>query len=866
MASPPDHEKSREQLLAELADARARLDALGRAFESARLPALLPDSVGQAVIASDAGGKIIYWNREAERLYGWQAGEVLGRDIVEVTPSDVSREQAAEIMRRLGAGESWTGEFMVRRRDGSCFPALVTDTPIFEDGRLTGVVGVSVDITSQKRMEEERERLLRERQALLDSTTEGIFGMDGDGACVFTNQAAAAMIGRPADEILGRTLHALVHHTRPDGSPYPVEECPLYQASQRGEAARVEDDIFWRADGTHFPAEYAVAPVLMDGRVRGSVVTVRDVTRRRRAESELREAQQRALRQYETLLNRLTHLAESLGTARDHLTVFRDLRDFAVVSVPCIGIFISLYDAERDARTARYGWGDGEEVDVSQLPPMPVSADGPNSRAVRTGQVVITNDYWELKQKGRGQMGVLVGPDNGLRPQSSLVVPMAMMGRIVGTVEVQSYDNHAYRQEHVTAMKMAANLAAVAIENMRLLEFETRARAEAEEANRLKDEFLATLSHELRTPLTAILGWAHMLREERVDEATHAAAVEIIERNARTQQQIVDDILDVSRIITGQLRLEPELLDVRSVVEAAADTVRPAATARSIRLDLRFDPRPVPVTADPRRLQQVVWNLLSNAVKFTPQGGEVRVRTEVAGGHLRLSVEDTGAGIRPDFLPYVFDRFRQGDQSTTRTHGGLGLGLAIVRHLVELQGGTVWAASPGVGKGASFTIELPLQELRVEAGGPRNDGSDGDGDSAGRSPQSAILKGLRVLVVDDEPDALDLIKVVLERGGASVTAVGSAAEAMTSLEEASPDVMLCDIGMPNEDGYGLVRRVRALGPERGGLTPAIALTAYAGEADRDLALEAGFQLHVPKPIDPARLVELVAGLAVKVRG
>jgi len=586
--------------------------------------------------------------------------------------------------------------------------------------------------------------------------------------------------------------------------------------------------------------------------------------------AEAREAQRRALRDYETLLHRLTHLAESLGTARDHLTVFRDLRDFAVVSVPCIGIFISLYDSERDARTAHYAWGDGEEVDVSRLPPMPVSAAGPNSRAVRTGQVVITNDYWETKQKGKGQVGILVGPDNGLRPQSSLVVPMSVMGRIVGTVEVQSYENHAYREGHVTAMRMAANLAAVAIENMRLLEFETRARAEAEEANRLKDEFLATLSHELRTPLTAVLGWAHMLREGRLDERTQAAAVETIERNARAQQQIVDDILDVSRIITGQLRLDPEPVDVRAVVEAAADTVRPAASARQIRLGLRFDPRPAPVSGDPRRLQQVVWNLLSNAVKFTPPGGEVRVRVEPEGRHLRLSVADTGHGIRADFLPHVFERFRQGDQSTTRAHGGLGLGLAIVRHLVELHGGTVSVESPGPGLGSTFTVELPLAEVRAGNGGLRSDETEAPSaspeQSAVRHSPSATLRGLRVLVVDDEPDALELVRVVLERGGADVTAVGSAAEAMRRLEESGHDVLLCDIGMPNEDGYGLVRRVRALGPERGGSTPAIALTAYAGESDRARALEAGFQLHVPKPVDPVRLVELVAGLAPKGRG
>ena len=698
------------------------------AEDSMRFQAHLLDTVEQAVIATDMEGKITYWNRHAEKLYGWGAAEAVGRNILEVTPAETSSSQAAEIMSRLTSGETWTGEFDVRRRDGSLFPAQVSDTPIQDGGgNLVGVVGVSADISE-----------------------------------------------------------------------------------------------------------------------------------RRRAEAAVREAERRALLEYETLLMRLTHLAESFGTARAHLTVFRDLRDFAVVSVPCIGIFISLYDEEREVRVAKYAWGDGEEVDVSTLPPMPVSAEGPNSRAVRTGKVVITDDYWATKQKGRGQVGILVGEDNGLRPQSSLVVPMATMGRIVGTVEVQSYENHAYREEHITAMRMAANLAAVAIENMRLLQFEVRARTAAEESNRLKDEFLATLSHELRTPLTAILGWASMLRDGRLDEKTFRTAVEIIERNARTQQQIIDDILDVSRIITGQLKFEAEPTDLRRVVGAAVDTVRPAATAKSITLRTTYEPGVGPVMGEPRRLQQVVWNLLLNAVKFTPIGGEVRVHLDCDAAHARVLVTDNGAGIRADFLPFVFDRFRQGDQSTTRTHGGLGLGLSIVRHLVELHGGTVRASSEGEGRGSTFTVEFPL--LRNADFGLRNEEKTSDQSEVG-NPKSEILQGLRVLVVDDEQDALDLLKTVLEKAGARVTAVASAAAAHAALEEAWPDLLLCDIGMPVEDGYQLMRRVRELEASRSGVsTPAVALTAYAGEADRALALDAGYQLHVAKPVDPAALVTLIANL------
>jgi PAS domain S-box-containing protein len=703
------------------------LTARRRAEESVRFQAHLLDTVEQAVIATDLAGQITYWNHFAERLYGWPAPEAVGRSIFEVTPEESEGAHAAEIMSQLAAGATWSGEFNVRRRDGSSFPALVTDTPIQDEaGRLVGVVGVSTDLTELKRAE------------------------------------------------------AAVH-----------------------------------------------------------------------------VAERRALREYETLLHRLTHLAESLGTARDHLTIFRDLRDFAVVSVPCVGIFISFYDEARDVRRAHYAWGDGTEVDVSSLPPMPCTTSGPNSQAVRTRQVVITNDYWKLKQTGAGQVGILVGPDNGLRPQSSLVVPMATMGRIVGTVEVQSYENHAYREEHVTAMKMAANLAAVAIENMRLLQFETRAREAAEEASRLKDEFLATLSHELRTPLTAILGWSSMLRDNRLDEKTFKMAVEIVERNARTQQQLVDDILDVSRIITGHLRFDAEPTDLRGVVEAALDTVRHAASAKSITFRTEFEPGVGPVVGDPRRLQQVFWNLLSNAVKFTPIGGEVRVGVGREGAHARVTVTDTGSGISPNFLPHVFDRFRQGDQSTTRVHGGLGLGLSIVRHLVELHGGSVRAASEGEGKGSTFTVELPLlRNAEVEA----RDGGEAQDMFSARNAQSALLRGVSVLVVDDEPDALGLLKTMLEMKGARVTAVGSAEAAWGELESAWPDLLLCDIGMPGEDGYQFIRRVRALETERARTLPSVALTAYAGEADRALALEAGFQLHVSKPVEPAALVNVIADL------
>ena len=566
-------------------------------------------------------------------------------------------------------------------------------------------------------------------------------------------------------------------------------------------------------------------------------------------------------KEQEVFLRRLTHLAEVIGTAREFVAIWRALRVFADAHVPCIGIFISLYDPERDARTAVYAYGDGEEPDVSTLPPMPVSAEGPNSRAIRTGRVVITNDYWNTKLQGKGQIGILVGPDNGLRPQSSLVVPMMTMGRVVGTVEVQSYEDDAYRPEHVTAMRMAANLAAVAVENMRLLERERAARAAAEESNRLKDEFLATLSHELRTPLTAILGWAGMLRAGRLDEESAAHAVEIIERNAHTQKQIVDDILDVSRIITGKLLIDARPTDLAAVTRAAIEAMRPAAEAKRLALEAHVEGGAGVVLGDPDRLQQVVWNLLVNAVKFTPAGGRVCVSVRAEGSHARLRVEDTGVGIRPEFMPFVFDRFRQGDQSTTRAFGGIGLGLSIVRHLVELHGGAVRAESEGPDRGAAFTVELPLARsadfaTRVEEGAPGETEQ-----TATRDARREVLRGLRVLVVDDDEDTLELLAALLRRAGAEVATAADAPAALESFKAARPDVLLSDIGMPGEDGYDLMREVREFERARGGPeTRAVALTAYAAPSDRDRALAAGFHRHVPKPVDPAELVEAIAEL------
>src|SRR6266540_2843331 len=384
------------------------------------------------------------------------------------------------------------------------------------------------------------------------------------------------------------------------------------------------------------------------------------------------------------------------------------------------------------------------------------------------------------------------------------------------------------------------------------------AKRAAEDANRLKDEFLSTVSHELRTPLTAINGWALMLRAGRLDAAQTARALETIVRSAKSQNQLIDDLLDVSRIIAGKLRLDVAPLKLGSVIEAAIETVRPAAEAKGIRVSALLDPAADAMYGDAERLQQVVWNLLSNAVKFAPNGGRVEVRLERADSYVEIVVADNGQGIKPEFLPYVFERFRQEDGGTNRQQGGLGLGLAIVRHIVELHGGTVGVASEGLGKGATFTVALPIARARAVTPAESRDNASG-GILASINPPSLV--GVRALFVDDEADARELIGMILAERGAEVRTAVSATEALAACNEWRPDILIADIGMPGEDGYTLMKKLRAREKLRGGHIPAIALTAYARREDRLRALSAGYEYHVPKPIEPVELLAAVASLA-----
>ncbi|MBE9167299.1 response regulator [Pleurocapsales cyanobacterium LEGE 06147] len=510
-----------------------------------------------------------------------------------------------------------------------------------------------------------------------------------------------------------------------------------------------------------------------------------------------------------------------------------------------------------------------------------------------------------------------LGKEAGKHPPLRGWLAAPLVGRDrhnIGLIQLSDKYEGEFTKEDEAILVQLAQMASVAIENTRLYEAEQIARTQAEEANRVKDEFLAILSHELRSPLNAILGWSKILLKQEFDRATTAQGLEIIERNARLQTQLIEDLLDVSRILRGKLSLDVCPVNLVSLIQGALNTMRPAAQAKSIEIGFeiirgkeemedtgrreRGDGRNVnksffastdsavrqasphpsfQVSGDPNRLQQVFWNLLSNAIKFTPQGGQVEIRLSLVAGHsslveegqittdksqrnnnqglmtkdkfAQIQVKDTGKGISPEFLPHVFEYFRQADASTTRTQGGLGLGLAIVRHLVELHGGTVTVESPGEGQGATFTVRLPIMKTSSKPAKEDN-----------LFPHFSALKGLQVLIVDDEPDAREFLAFLLEHKGASVTAFASANEALNFLMHSKPDLLISDIGMPEVDGYTLLRQIRALTPEQGGQIPAIALTAYAREIDQQQAIAAGFQKHIAKPIQPEELMRVITHL------
>jgi PAS domain S-box-containing protein len=721
--------------------------------------------------------------------------------------------------------------------------------------------------SAQRRAEVARDQSERRYRHLVEHSLGLICVHDLDGRLLSVNPAAARSLGYEAHEGTGRNLREfLAPETRHLFDDY------LLRIREKGTdsglmrvVARDGSERVWLYQNVRYEEPGAPPYILGHGL---------DVTDRIRIEKALRQSQHALKRAYADLDARvqertaeLRHANDMLGflaTASEQLTRALDyestLNGLASLPVPLLADWTVIYLANQDGTFRSIT---GKHADAGLEPMLRQLAAARDVRLPETSWVarVMATAQREVISDAATEPGSFLGPGphselaSELGLGSLVIVPFLMEGRR-GALSLVSSEPQRFPPSDVAVIEDLVRRFQVAIDRVRLYR-------EAQDANRLKEEFLATLSHELRTPVNAILGWARILRTRPL-EGGILQAVEVIERNAKAQTRLIEDMLDVSRIVTGKLTFNLETIDLATVIGAALDAVRPAAQAKNIRLVEHVDPMTSPIQGDAHRLQQVIWNLLSNAIKFTQPGGVVTIalhgsRTAPArppaARRVEVTVSDTGAGIRREVLPFVFDRFRQADSSTTRSHGGLGLGLAIVRHVVELHGGTVEAHSAGEGKGATFRLELPVRDAWIPGGTEGRPIVDEDAVAAAWEP---LLQGRRVLVVDDHADARQLIGGILEASGASVITTASSREAFAALSRSAPDVLIADIGLPEEDGYALIRRIRRLDPDHGGRIPAIALTAYARAEDKDRALAAGFQRHVAKPVEPHALVRIVA--------
>ena len=676
-----------------------------------------------------------------------------------------------------------------------------------------------------------------------------------DGRVKDLNPSWHEILGFTDEELKARPLLDLVHADDREPTAAHLERL------KQGAPVVSFDNRCLSRDGSYRWLGWTASAFAREGLL---YMFARDITSQKRAEEERVQLvrEQLARTSAESSERRASFLAEVSTTLAASLDYRATLARVARLAVPFLadGCIVDIAEEEGGVKRLEVALADpakhGVAARLKEATPRPRSSS-PEAKSLRSGEPVIIPEVRPADLEAIAQDADHRRALEALGPRSLMVAPVTARGRSLGTLTfIAAESERTFGRSDLGLAEDVARRAALAVENARLYKASQEARQAAEAANRAKDEFLATLSHELRTPLSPILGWVRLLRSGDLDETATARGLEVIERNVRAQTQLIEDLLDVSRIITGKLRIEVRPMDLVAVVEAGIEAVRPAADAKGIRIESRLDPVASAMVGDPDRLQQVVWNLVSNAVKFTPKDGRVEVELTRVDSHARLRVKDTGKGIRATFLPHVFDRLRQADSTSTRAHGGLGIGLAIVRHLVELHGGTVGAESAGEGKGATLTVELPISP----ATGTQRTAPDAAAEQEG----AVRLDGVRVMVVDDEADTRDLLSFSLRNYGAEVTALGSASEALAAIQQDKPDVLVSDIGLPGDDGYALIRKVRALDEDRGGRVPAAALTAYAKDEDRRRAIAAGFQAHVTKPVELAELASVVASLAGRV--
>jgi PAS domain S-box-containing protein len=650
-------------------------------------------------------------------------------------------------------------------------------------------------------------------RATLEATADGILAIDESNRIALWNSKLLEIWTIPEDLILLRDVRKVrACITRQVKQP----EDYLSRISEIEVSDGKSEDLLELADGRQIQ-RYS-EPISVEGAAAGRVWSYRDLT---------------------------GHTQADLVSRR--LAAIVDNSDDAIISKDLNGIISSWnYGAQKI-----FGYLPEEMIGTSIKRLIPVDRQGEEDEILARLRRGDRFDHFEtirVTKDGRKlQVSLTISP---IKDATGKVIGASKIAR---DITQQKLVEAALRQTQKKAEEANA-------EKARLLDSERIARAEAERASRLKDEFLATLSHELRTPLNAVLGWSTLLRGKQQSDPQVAQGLDAIDRNARIQAQIIDDLLDMSRIISGKVRLEVQPLDLPRVVLEAVETIRTGASAKGVRLQTVLDPLNATVLGDPNRLQQVFWNLLNNAIKFTPRGGRIQVLLQRINSHVDVTVIDTGEGIPPDFLPYIFNRFEQADPSTTRRHGGLGLGLAIVKSLVELHGGSVRAKSGGIGKGASFIVTLPLTVFHP----PPDEGDrEHPGSRAGEPsiPPAISLEGVRVLTIDDDVDARNLLKAMLEAAGATAYLAASAQEGMEKLLRQPVDVVICDIGMPEVDGYTFIRDVRKLRDREKSEVAAVALTAYARLQDRMEAMQAGFQNHLPKPVEPSELLAVIHSLA-----
>ncbi|MGB8508436.1 MAG: PAS domain S-box protein [Pyrinomonadaceae bacterium] len=808
-----------------------------------------------AIFLRNAANAITLWNQGAERTYGYTQKEALGRSPHELlqTETPVPLEDIYDSLRREGY---WEGELTHTRKDGE---RIVVEsrwaTVLDEQGSVTSIMEITRDVTERKRAETQ----LLQVAAIVENTDDAIISKNLDGVILSWNPGAERLYGYTAAEAIGQPVTMLIPSDRPDEEPHILHQIKLGQRVDHYETVRR------RKDGTIINVSLTVSPVRdAEKRIIGASKIARDITGRKRAEDERREQAE--------VIEMVNRLGQTLAAELDLHNLVQAVTDAATeISGAHFGSLFYNVLNEEGASYMLYTLS-GVPREAFAHFPMPRATElfGPTFR----GEGTIRIDDVKLDPR-YGKSSPYYGMPEGHLPVTSyLAVPViSRSGTVIGGLFFGHPEAGVFTERTARIVEGLTAQAAVAMDNAALFESAKRAREEAEQAavekerlygeaqesNRLKDEFLATVSHELRTPLTAILGWAFMLRTGQLDDDASRKALETIERNARAQGQLIDDLLDVSRIITGKLRIDVRPIDPNSFIEAAIEAVKPGAEAKGVRVQKIIDTGMVSVAGDPVRLQQVVWNLLSNALKFTPRGGRVQVKLERVNSHVEIAVSDSGDGISPEFLPHVFDRFRQADGRTTRQHGGMGLGLSIVRHLIELHGGTVRAESAGLGQGSTFTVLLPVAPV-YQAGVAGERVHPAARNTLPSYELADRLDGLRILVVDDELDTRELLKAGLGQCGAEVIVAGSTAAAFEAIAAGMPDLLISDIGMPDEDGYELIRRLRELPPEGGGKLPAIALTAYARVEDRMQALRAGYQMHVPKPVELAELVAVAASL------